>query len=136
MSAFFQDDASGVLHGPAVRAEVAGGPALVPGSPGHPDLLPGKRRMDIPEDLRQNSRQGLTVSTGTWCLCSHGSSVKNSLNIYQTVGSYVTVCCQREPPPIYSAVCEYFDSDRCSVIVDPHSRTLDLRKTMMMKIKC
>lgn len=39
--AFFQDDASSVLHGPALRAEAAAGPALVPGPPGHPHLLPG-----------------------------------------------------------------------------------------------
>lgn len=93
MCAFFQDDASGVLHGPAVRAEAAGGPAVVPGSPGNPDLLPGKRRMEFPEDLRQNSRQGLTVSTGTWCLCLHGSSVKKSLNIdYFSLAIFHVLC--------------------------------------------
>lgn len=59
---FFQDDASGVLRRPALRVEAAGGPALVPGSPGHPDLLPGERRMEIRADLRQNSWQRLTVS--------------------------------------------------------------------------
>lgn len=40
MCAFFQDAASIVLHCPAVCVEAAGGLALVPGSPGHPDLLP------------------------------------------------------------------------------------------------
>lgn len=61
---FFQDDASSVLHSPAVRVEAAGGLAVVPGSPGHPDLLPGQRRMELPADFCQNSWQRLTVSTG------------------------------------------------------------------------
>ena len=60
--AFFQDDASSVLHSPAVCAEAAGGFALVPGSPGHPDLLPGQRGMEIPADFCQDSWQGPTVS--------------------------------------------------------------------------
>lgn len=59
---FFQDDASFVLHSPAVCAEAAGGPAVVPGSPGHPDLLPRKWRMELPGDCCQNHWQGLTVS--------------------------------------------------------------------------
>lgn len=58
----FQDDSSSVLHGPAVCVEAAGGLALVPGSPGHPDLLPGKRRMELSEDICQNNWQRLTVS--------------------------------------------------------------------------
>lgn len=66
--AFFQDDASSVLHSPAVRVEAAGGLALVPGSPGHPDLLPGQRRMEVPADLCQNSWQRLTVSMGMLCV--------------------------------------------------------------------
>lgn len=56
-----QDDASGVLHGPALCAPAAGGPALVPGPPGHPHLLPGQRGMEVPADLDQNHRQRLTV---------------------------------------------------------------------------
>lgn len=60
--AFFQDDASSVLHSPAVRVEAAGGLALVPGYPGHPDLLPGKWRMELPADFRQDSWQRFTVS--------------------------------------------------------------------------
>lgn len=67
MCAFFQDDASSVLHSPAVCAEAAGGLALVPGSPGHPDLLPGKRRMELPADFCQNSWQRLTVSVEMLC---------------------------------------------------------------------
>lgn len=69
MCAFFQDDASSVLHGPAVCVEAPGGLALVPGSPGHPDLLPGKRRMEFPADFCQNSRQRLAVSVGILCVC-------------------------------------------------------------------
>lgn len=60
-SLFLQDDASGVLHGPALCAPAAGGPALVPGPPGHPHLLPGQRGMEVPADLGQNHRQRLTV---------------------------------------------------------------------------
>lgn len=59
---FFQDDASGVLHSDAVCVEAAGGSALVPGSPIHPDLLPGKWWMEISEDLREDNWQGFTVS--------------------------------------------------------------------------
>lgn len=69
MCVFFQDDASSVLHGPAVRVEAAGGLALVPGSPGLPDLLPGKRRMELPADFCQNNWQRLTVSMGMLCMC-------------------------------------------------------------------
>lgn len=60
-SLFPQDDASGVLHGAALCAPAAGGPALVPGPPGHPHLLPGQRGMEVPADLGQNHRQRLTV---------------------------------------------------------------------------
>lgn len=67
--AFFQDDASSVFHGPAVCVEAAGGPAVVPGSAGHPHLLPGNRRMELPEDFRQDSWQRLAVSTGILCVC-------------------------------------------------------------------
>lgn len=66
-SLFPQDDASGVLHGPALCAPAAGGPALVPGPPGHPHLLPGQRGMEVPADLGQNHRQRLTVRVvGGW----------------------------------------------------------------------
>lgn len=67
MLAFFQDDASSVLHGPAVCVEAAGGPAMVPGTPGHLDLLPGKWRMELPADLCQDNWQRLTVSMGKLC---------------------------------------------------------------------
>lgn len=60
-SLFPQDDASGVLHSPALCAPAAGGPALVPGPPGHPHLLPGQRGMEVPADPGQNHRQRLTV---------------------------------------------------------------------------
>lgn len=56
-----QDDAPGVLCCSALCAAALAGPALVPGSPGHPHLLPGQRRMEVPEDLCQNHRQRLTV---------------------------------------------------------------------------
>lgn len=48
----FQDDAPGVLHSPSVCAEVAGRTALVPGAACHLHLLPWKRRMELPTDLR------------------------------------------------------------------------------------
>lgn len=51
-----------MLYSPAVRVEAAGGPAVVPGSSGHPDLLPRKWRMELPGDFCQNDWQGLTVS--------------------------------------------------------------------------
>lgn len=71
-----------MLHGPAVCAEAAGGPALVSGAPSYPDLLPGKRRMEIPADLRQNSRQRLTVSLKMCCFCLHGPGAQyKSLNV-------------------------------------------------------
>lgn len=50
-----------MLRGSALCAAAAAGPALVPGPPSHPHLLPGQRRMEVPEDLRQNHRQRLTV---------------------------------------------------------------------------
>lgn len=50
-----------MLRGSALCAAAAAGPALVPGPPSHPHLLPGQRRMEVPEDLRQNHRQGFTV---------------------------------------------------------------------------
>lgn len=68
MCAFFQDDASSVLHSPAVCVEAAGGLTLVPGSPSHLNLLPGKWRMELPADFCQNSWQRLTVSTGMLCV--------------------------------------------------------------------
>lgn len=65
MLALFQDDASSVLHGPAVCVEAAGGLALVPGTPGHLDLLPRKWRMELPADFCQNNWQRFTVSIWT-----------------------------------------------------------------------
>lgn len=150
--AFFQDDASSVLHGPAVRAEAAGGLALVPGSPRHPDLLPGKRRMELLADLCPNSWQRLTVSTGMFCLCLHGSGVNPrkkvlwteyfsspskqkysfwlvsifSVAIFQPERSFVIVCCQREIPLKCTAVCKCFESDRFSMVFTPHFRSVDL----------
>lgn len=56
-----QDDASGVLRCSAFCAAAVAGPALVPGPPSYPHLLPGQRRMEVPENLRQNHRQRLTV---------------------------------------------------------------------------
>lgn len=56
-----QDDASGVLRCSALCAAAVAGPALVPGPPGHPHLLPGQRGMEVPEDLLQNHRQRLAV---------------------------------------------------------------------------
>lgn len=50
-----QDDASGMLHSPAVCVEAAGGPALVPGSSSHPDLLPWKWRMELSGYCCQNN---------------------------------------------------------------------------------
>lgn len=50
-----------MLRGSALCAAAAAGPALVPGPPSHPHLLPGQRRMEVPEDLRQNHRQRFTV---------------------------------------------------------------------------
>ena len=74
MCAFFQDDASSVLHSPAVRVEAVGGLALVPGSSSYPDLLPGKWRMELPADFCQNSWQRLTVSKKMLYMCLHSSS--------------------------------------------------------------
>lgn len=67
MCAFFQDDASSMLHGPALCVEAAGGLALVPGSSCHPDLLPGKWRMEVSAGLCQNNWQRCTVSIGMLC---------------------------------------------------------------------
>lgn len=65
--AFFQDDASSVLHCPAVCVTAAGGLALVPSCPGHLNFLPGKWRMEVLADFCQNNRQRLTVSIQMLC---------------------------------------------------------------------
>lgn len=51
-----------MLHGSAVCVEAVGGPAVVSGSSGRPDLLPREWRMELPGDFCQNDWQGLTVS--------------------------------------------------------------------------
>lgn len=56
-----------MLRRPPLCAEAAGGSALVPGSAGHPDLLPGERRMEIPAHLRQDDWQRFTVSKSSRC---------------------------------------------------------------------
>lgn len=62
MSVSCQDDASGMLHSPAVCVEAAGGSAMVPGSSSHPDLLPRKWRMELSGYCCQNNWQRSTVS--------------------------------------------------------------------------
>lgn len=109
----FQDAASSVLHSPAVCDEAAGGLALEPGSPSGPDLLPGKWRMGIPEDFRQNCQKRLTVSTGMFCMCMHGGSLhetlKKSLNCDCQM-FVVTARCHMERQTKYRTVCKYFGS--------------------------
>lgn len=69
LCAFFQDDATGLLHGHAACVEVAAGPALVPSSSSHSDLLPGKWRMELSGHFCQNTWQRFTVSMETIIFC-------------------------------------------------------------------
>lgn len=69
--AFFQDDhgATGLLHSHAVCVEAAAGPALVPSSSSHSDLLPGKWKMELCGHYCQNTWQRFTVSMETIVFC-------------------------------------------------------------------